>query len=885
MMRKKLAQLIAVSLEQLYRFFPAKLTSWLLFQLSYFALKKSPLFDPKYYRASNPDLEHPRQDPVIHYLKKGARQGLNPNPWFDTSFYMSIHPGIVSASINPLSHYLMFGARQGYNPHPLFDTSYYFSENPEVPLSGMNPLSHFIRFGLKEGKIPHPLLKGVSPENFLAVPYNELLTKRMLQLYAVTPNKIRWMKRNVESFSFKPQITIVLFGSHDGEKLTKSVESIVDQAYRYWDLIIATGPDPRLEIDIKTLSLEKLCDDAKVTFISEQYLLESSDWESGQFMAFLRNGDTLTSDSLFELVKGLNLNPECDLIYPDEYRTSKDGQGEFFFKPEWSPDLLSGTNYIGDFFLLNKNIFDSIGGLSKPLIQDGAYDLLLKVSAIKSNVIRLAMPLVHRQALTNDNSKSEQEAPLGISGTSRIKRKIKRSPLVSIIIPTAYSNPDENLFPCLRTIVERTSYSNYEIIIMDNSHGELLADRIHGIVPKVIRLRVVEYNERFNYAAVMNIGASESYGAYLLMLNDDIAIVSPDWVQSMLEYAQMDEIGVVGAKLLYPDGKIQHAGCSITDNHGFSRHAFQYMSDAPDLYFGIAALARNCSFVTFACVLIRKDLFFQLGGLDERFSVEQNDSDFCLRVITAGYRIVYTPFALIIHKDARSRSMARMIKVAPNIQHFHDKWRDFIEKGDPYYNPNLSLDTPNYWLNDRPVLIEPLGHPLETLVCSTDSGEGKVLNRPSSLNHASSPKLNKQLLIGIDSTSSDAMRTWPPEHFTRLSDLLSTNLQASVTMNTGSEDFRATKDAIDLLIGGLNENSNLAASMGIPTLVIWPGCASPQDSGFVGENVLMVRMAVPCSPCYKTDTKKCPYDMKCLKMLWPYKVFEAAREALVFFGA
>lgn len=330
MIRPNLSKLIISSLEKLYRYAPVKLTSWLLFIFSYLWLKRSHLFDEKYYLASNPDLAESGQDPVLHYLRRGAIDAKNPNPWFDTSYYMASHPGIISVGINPLFHYLLLGAHQGYKPHPLFDTSYYLGENPEVAQSGMNPLSHFMRFGLEAGKIPHPLLKGVSPENYLAESCNKLLTKRMLELYDVTPDKTRWMKGSVESVNLKPQITIVLFGEPDHEKLTKSVESISAQVYPFWNLIIVTGQESKYESDPQSLSLEKFCDHIKVVFLSEQSLLESSDWVSGQFLAFLRAGDTLTADALIELVKELNCNSKCDVIYPDECRINIEGQTEFF---------------------------------------------------------------------------------------------------------------------------------------------------------------------------------------------------------------------------------------------------------------------------------------------------------------------------------------------------------------------------------------------------------------------------------------------------------------------------------------------------------------------------------------------------------------------------
>jgi len=419
---------------------------------------------------------------------------------------------------------------------------------------------------------------------------------------------------------------------------------------------------------------------------------------------------------------------------------------------------------------------------------------------------------------------------------------------------------------------------NYEIILMDNSRGKLKPDWLREMRHAPTSIRIVNHDRPFNYSQIMNRGAHEARGGYLLMLNDDIEVVSPDWIESMLEHAQQNGVGAVGAKLLYPSGRVQHAGGFVVDGQGQTRHAFQYVDDDPSSYHGLGSVVRNCSFVTFAAAMVNKSLFLELGGLDERFDVEYNDSDFCLRAVKAGYRVVYTPHSVLIHKDARTRSSVKMVKIARNIELFHDKWRDIIEGGDPYYNPNLTLEAPDYGISDRPVIMEPLWKGSEQLDVGVGQKQGDTLVGPNS------SKSRNQFVIGIDTTSSDKMRSRPTEHFSRLSDLLSAKLQASIIMNSGSEDFRATMGELDLFIGGLNENTRIVASKGIPTLVIWPGNTGLDECGHFWDRAMAVRMAVPCSPCDKTNPKECPYDMKCLNMLWPYKVFEAARHVLAVFG-
>ena len=898
-------------IEKCYQILPARLTSPVISALSYLLLRTSGLFDKSWYLATNPDVANSGADPVIHFLRKGAAEGRDPNAWFDTKYYMSNHPGTISAGINPLLHFILFGAQRSLRPHPFFDTSYYLTENPDVAKSGMNPLYHFFRYGKQRGYLPDPLLEQTDAESVykeLSGAYsdqgiscgpprlsatqlrNRLLTRRMLKLYHISPEQLCWMSETSDSFSNKPDFRIVIYSVEAGHQFSESLKSVVDQGYPYWSVVILIDNKSDLLRIEREDQVQALRDKGKLSFVSGKEAIGSTKWIDGDFTAFLRSGDRLTPDTLFEFAQEINVRKDCDLIYCDEYRVDSE---EFFFKPGWSPDCLFSGNYIGDFFIVRSSLLHELGGLGKPASEAGIYDLLLRISNVTSRVGRVTMPLLHRTNSIHHNS------------PGKLKRNINDQSRVSIIIPTAYSNPDENLLPCLRTIVGKTSYSNYEIILMDNSRGKLDEKAIRETVPNSKGLRIVEHDGPFNYSAVMNKGANAATGDYLLMLNDDIEIVTPDWIEAMLEYAQIAQIGVVGAKLLYPDGRIQHAGCFITDNGGYTRHAFQYMPDNSE---GLTSEVRNCSFVTFACAMVGKELFFQLGQLDEQLDVEYNDADFCLRAVSVGYRVVYTPFATLIHKDSRTRSSLKMVKISRNINLFYDKWRDLIESGDPYFNPNLSRETPDYAISDRPVLVEHF-EPL------SGGGDGPrvVSSReipPNSIRMQSSGRV----IIGIDPTSSQSLRSWPLGHFARLSDLLSEKLRAEILFCRSSADgaetisriwdqvhernsvrivnsakgpkgLPETLEKLDLFIGVLNESSYLAAAIGVPTLVIWPGQVALQEACPTGGRVVTVRMSTTCSPCRKANPQECPYDVKCLKMLWPYEVFDAARKTIGMFEA
>ena len=911
--RSRLSRLTKVTLEKLYRVAPVKLTSWLFFKLGHSVLQKSPLFDRKYYLESNPAVAGSGIDPITHYLMRGAAEGLDPHPFFDTLFYMSTHPGAASTGINPLLHFLIVGASQKIRPHPLFDTAYYLTENPDVATSRINPLEHLISSGAKEGRIPDPLLKEADDNSSgiqffdwqiatdkkslhrnLAEDVRErLITTRMLRLFQPSETRVAWMSRLSERLRFRPEITIVIFEVSNNDDLLNSLRSVINQAYPYWSVVVVDDRSKNSSDTLQALQYIEPLDKARISFLVQSDLTGSTDWATGDFVAFLKAGDRLLPNSLFELIKLVNIDPAVDLIYCDEFRKLSERTGKFFFKLGWSPELLLGSNYIGDFFLLRKSLLGKVGGIYKPFSEAGIYDLLLRVSESTIRCARVPIPLVNRSFRNLYDSGPEQKAlkealdrrgqpgdviSLQVPGTYRVKLKIAGAPLVSIIIPTAFSNPAENLEPCLRSIFEKTTYQNYEILLMDNSRGKIRDRGLNKFIKSMPRLRVIEHNKPFNYSQVINRAVSAAHGECLLMMNDDIEVVSPDWIESMLELAQLDDIGVVGTKLLYPEGWVQHAGGFIVDGQCLTRHAFQYLRDDPEYYHGLGSVVRNCSFVTFAAAMIRKDVFIKLGGLDERFDVEYNDSDFCLKAITTGLRVVYTPHAELIHKDARTRSQVKMVKINRNNELFHDKWKDIIEGGDPYYNPNLTLEAPDYAISDRPVIVEPLWSGKDTLDVRVIEGQGKI---PASQIGAQS---KVPPVIVIDSTSPHEMRLWPQRHFTRLSGLLSVQLGATVVINSDLKDPSSSMVGCDLVIGVLNENIIYAASSSIPTLIIWPGQTAPNECGNFGERAMAVRMAVPCSPCHKKRPEECPYDLKCLNMLWPYKVFEAAKELLALCG-
>ncbi|UCC95942.1 MAG: glycosyltransferase, partial [Candidatus Omnitrophota bacterium] len=521
---------------------------------------------------------------------------------------------------------------------------------------------------------------------------------------------LKWMQRMSAKFPSKPRVIFVLPMMQTNLDIT--ISSIVDQSYPFWDILLFSQNEmPRDIID----AIRPLVDDNRLKIYNAYKVNEVLGSYDHGFICFINPGCSLMPNALFEFASKINESPDIDLIYTDEI-IKKESKKEFFFKPNWSPELLTGMNYIGQAFLLKTKIFNQAGGVRFGCSPESVYDLLLRVTEHTSSIAHLPSVLFVNEHTDESQPKKVRtiikEAMMrrGIQaevfsigqGTFRARRKNLQDALVSIIIPTAYRDPTK-FESCIHSIVKNSSFKNYEILIVDNSFGELPWERIKEIIPESIPHLYIKYDEPFNFSRMNNIAAERAEGDYLIFLNDDTEVISSDWIEAMLEQAQVPGVGVVGAKLLFPDGKIQHGGVFLVDHGGAGRHAFRYFSDSMNYWNGLSGVVRNCSAVTFACAMVSKEVFFSLGGIDEKLEIECNDVDFCLRALMASYRIVWTPFAVLYHNELTSR---RSINTQGNILCHWSRWGHLLKRGDPFYNPNLSLDSDNPSLNMRPILIE-----------------------------------------------------------------------------------------------------------------------------------------------------------------------------------
>ena len=562
-----------------------------------------------------------------------------------------------------------------------------------------------------EGPLPLARSARLSFGNQLARQYKQWLEENKL-----TEQQLGAMRRSVDEFEYKPVISIVTPVYNVDEKwLSLCIESVQRQIYPHWELCLADDASTAVHIREVLQRYSTNDDRLKVVYLEENQGIAGATnaaiaLASGEFIGLLDNDDELAPDALFHVVKLLNGQRDADMIYSDEDKLNQVGACcEPFFKPDWSPNLFLTQMYTCHFGVYRKSIVDDIGGFRDGFDGSQDYDFVLRFTEQTDRIEHIPRILYHWRMIPGSTAEryesKDSDVPslkalthavhrrgwrgtvdTGLEpGTFRFRQAIEGDPLVSIIIPTR--DRVELLRNCVTSILNRTSWPDYEIIIVDNGSKESeTLDYLQDLAGREC-IKVLPFYGPFNYSAINNSAAREAEGAVLVFLNNDTEVLSATWLEAMLELAQRDDIGAVGAKLLYPDDTIQHAGI-ILGLGGVANPAFYRSADDNGSYFNQAAVIRDYSAVTGACMMVRASVFKELGGFDEEnLPVSFNDIDFCLRLREKGYLVVYTPYAALYHDEGASRGYGPI----PEEQYMMNKWRDLIEN-DPYYNPNLARD-------------------------------------------------------------------------------------------------------------------------------------------------------------------------------------------------
>jgi len=539
-----------------------------------------------------------------------------------------------------------------------------------------------------------------------------------------------------QKFDYSPLISIAVPAYQTPvEFLRQMIESLIVQTYSNWELcIVNASPDNE---EMQKVLAEYSAGDSRVRFCNLKENLGIAEntnrafaMTKGEFVGLLDHDDLLAPNALYEIVKILQDHPQADALYTDEDKVTTELDEHFqpHLKPDFNLDLLRSNNYICHFFVVRKSIVEKAGGFRKEF--DGAqdYDFIFRCTENAGEVLHVPEILYHwrtHKASTADNPASKMyafeagkraiEAHLERTGTEgevshtqdlgfyRVKYPVQGKPLVSVIIPN--KDEKETLQTCLEMLEKNTGYQNFEIIIVENNSTTDEIFRYYKELSGNRKIHLLRWGKEFNYSAINNFAVAHAKGEYLLFLNNDVKSINSDWLEEMLGVCQRPEVGGVGAKLIYPDNTIQHAGCVIGMG-GIAGHMFVDMPADRTGYLHKASLLQDMSAVTAACLLMKKEVFEQAGGFTEELAVAFNDVDLCLKVRKNGYLIVYDPYAKLYHMESKTRgaedSKEKVRRFQTEIEYMRCHWIDILKNGDPCYNKNLSLTKWNYSLKPIP---------------------------------------------------------------------------------------------------------------------------------------------------------------------------------------
>jgi glycosyltransferase involved in cell wall biosynthesis len=513
--------------------------------------------------------------------------------------------------------------------------------------------------------------------------------------------------------------------------LKAAIQSVKDQVYTHWELCIAddASTDPQIQ---QYLRSEQATDSRiKILFREKNGHISAASnsaltLASGQFIALLDHDDVLHPLALWHIAKSINENPDVGILYSDEDKLSQAGERcNPYFKCDFNPELMLAHNMISHLGCYRKSLIDLVGGFREDFVGSQDYDLALRIidHIPTSQIIHIPHVLYHwritpESTALNLNTKSyaqsaairaisEHISRKGLSGKvtpcpemPHIGYRVQFDcpiphPKVSIIIPT--KDKAKLLANCIDSILEKTSYSNYEIIVMDNGSSESSSFELFERLKKQ-GITIVRDESPFNYSALNNKAAKLSQGQFICLMNNDIEVITPGWLEEMVSFASQTDVGAVGARLWYPNDTIQHAGV-IVGLGGVAGHAFVNLKRGEPGYFGRAIVHQSYSAVTAACLVVRKSVFEQVEGLDESLAIAFNDVDFCLRVRAVGYRNVWTPYAQMYHHESASRGTedtpAKKARFEQECALIRTRWAD-ITAYDPTYSPNLALGTHHF---------------------------------------------------------------------------------------------------------------------------------------------------------------------------------------------
>jgi O-antigen biosynthesis protein len=576
------------------------------------------------------------------------------------------------------------------------------------------------------------------PEGQPAVPYNlDLAYELWIKRHTPTEADLKDFAATVKIFAAHPLISVIMpVYNPPIQFLKEAIESVMRQVYPYWELCIADDASPDAEVRQVLEEYAQADERVKVVFREQNgHISKSSnsalELATGEFIALLDHDDVLAPEALYEMALMLNKQPEADMIYSDEDKINAANQRKYpFFKPDWCPDSFLSRMYTCHLGVYRRSLITEIGGFRVGFEGSQDYDLVLRLTEKTDHIFHVPKVLYHWRMHEESTASGDAAKPYAYEAGQRaieealqrrgepgdvlehpkcrghytVRYEIKSYDLVSIIIPTR--DLGRLLNQCLDSIFEKSTYPNYEVIVVDNGSTEPYTEKLISdwLNREPSRFRCYSYNIPFNYSKINNYGVSKAQGKYVLFLNNDTEVIVSDWIEAMVEQAQRPTIGAVGARLLYPDDTIQHAGV-VLGIGGVAGHLHKYADATAVGCLRSLVDTLNYSAVTAACLMCRRDVFEAAGGFNEELAIAFNDVDFCLRILKAGFRNICLPHAKLYHYESKSRGYEdtpeKQMRFKQEIDYMGDRWGSTLEH-DPCYSPNLSLKHEDCRIQESP---------------------------------------------------------------------------------------------------------------------------------------------------------------------------------------
>lgn len=556
-----------------------------------------------------------------------------------------------------------------------------------------------------------------------AHPIDPKLSRR---LWHMSRNERKRQRKHIFEKDIKFSILVPLYNTPK-KFLNDMMDSVAHQTYSNWELCLADGSDAGYEYiaeicrkfsskhpgKVKYKKLEKNLGIAENTN-------ECIKLSTGDYLALLDHDDVLHPAALFENMKAI-CESGADFIYSDEckFQFYRKDAFDAFFKPDYAPDALYGCNYICHFTVFSKALQAKVGGFRNRFNGSQDYDLQLRLTEQAAKIVHIPKVLYYWRYHSNSAAASQEAKPyaytaaidalngrlerlnvkgfikqLAVKGNFRVVYQLDGQPLISIIVPN--KDNSDILDKCLRSIFSKTTYENFEVIIVENGSTRSETFDYYKSLESYDKVKLLVWDGPFSYPGINNFAVSKSSGDYIVFLNNDTEIITDNWLEEMLMFAQRGDVGAVGAMLYYPDDSIQHAGIIIGfGEDGVAGHLHRQFPRGSGGYFGRLFMVQNLSAVTAACMMLPRHIFMEVGGFNEEFAVAYNDVDLCMRLRKAGYLIVWTPFAELYHHESKTRGYDTIPENRERFQEeillFKKMWKRELEAGDPYYNINLSL--------------------------------------------------------------------------------------------------------------------------------------------------------------------------------------------------